>query len=116
MTGRLSKLAGCVEMLSLAAGILVVSAWAALPARAQDSGQDLYLHKCAVCHAKDGSGNTAKGKKLKVKNVRENLKDSEQKMIEVVTKGKGEDMDSYKGELSPDQIAAVVKYYRSLAK
>ena len=36
----------------------------------QAGAQDVYLDKCSVCHAKDGSGNTAKGRKLKVKDVR----------------------------------------------
>ncbi len=105
------------EKLLPLAGCLLATLWVVSPAMAQDPGQDVYLHKCAVCHAKDGSGNTAKGKKLKVKDVHENIgKDSEEKMIDVVVEGKGEDMDSYKKELSKEQIQAVVKYYRSLAK
>ena len=37
-------------------------------------------------------------------------------MIKVATDGKGVNMDSYKTQLSPEQIRAVVEYYRSLAK
>jgi mono/diheme cytochrome c family protein len=80
------------------------------------SADDLYNKKCAVCHAKDGSGNTAKGKKVHVKAVHENMKDSEAAMIKVVTDGKGDDMDSYKSEFTADQIKALVEYYRSLGK
>jgi mono/diheme cytochrome c family protein len=80
------------------------------------SADDLYNKKCAVCHAKDGSGNTAKGKKAHVKNVHENMKDSEAAMIKVVTEGKGDEMDSYKSEFSAEQIKALVDYYRSLGK
>jgi mono/diheme cytochrome c family protein len=80
------------------------------------SGEDLYNKKCAVCHAKDGSGNTAKGKKAHVKDVHQNMKDSEAAMIKVVTDGKGDDMDSYKSEFSADQIKSLVEYYRSLGK
>jgi mono/diheme cytochrome c family protein len=83
---------------------------------AEDSAEDVYGHKCAVCHAKDGLGNTAKGKKVHVKDVHTNMKDSETQMISVVTNGKGDDMDSYKTELTPDQIKAVVDYYRSLGQ
>jgi len=83
---------------------------------AQDSAEDIYGHKCAVCHGKDGLGNTAKGKKVHVKDVHTNMKDSETQMISVVTNGKGDDMDSYKTELTPDQIKAVVDYYRSLGQ
>ena len=36
----------------------------------QKSAEDVYLDKCSVCHGKDGSGNTAKGRKLKAKDLR----------------------------------------------
>jgi mono/diheme cytochrome c family protein len=84
--------------------------------RAQDSAEDNYNKKCAVCHGKDGLGNTAKGKKVHVKDVHLNMKDSELDMIKAVTDGKGDDMDSYKKEFTPDQIKALVEYYRSLGK
>jgi mono/diheme cytochrome c family protein len=80
------------------------------------SADDNYNKKCAVCHGKDGLGNTAKGKKVHVKDVHENMKDSEEVMIKAVTDGKGEDMDSYKKEFTPEQIKALVDYYRSLGK
>jgi mono/diheme cytochrome c family protein len=83
---------------------------------AQDSAEDLYGHKCAICHGKDGLGNTAKGKKVHVKDVHTNMKDSEDDMIKIVTDGKGDDMDSYKGEMSASQIKDLVDYYRSLGQ
>lgn len=83
---------------------------------AQGSAEDNYNKKCAVCHGKDGSGNTAKGKKVHVKPVKENMKDSEAEMIKAVTDGKGDDMDSYKKDFTPEQIKALVDYYRSLGK
>lgn len=88
-----------------------------LPAmmRAQET-DDIYNHKCAVCHGKDGLGNTVKGKKVHVKDVRTNMKDSEAEMVKIVTNGKGDDMDSYKKEYSPDQIKSLVEYYRTLGE
>jgi mono/diheme cytochrome c family protein len=82
------------------------------------SAQDLYLDKCSVCHGQDGAGNTAKGRKLKVKNVRspEVQKLSEAEMIDIVAKGKGKDMDGFGRELGDDMVKQVVTYYRSLAK
>lgn len=77
---------------------------------------DIYNHKCGVCHGKDGLGSTAKGKKVHVKDVRTNLKDSEAEMVKVVTDGKGDDMDSYKKLYTPDQIKQLVDYYRSLGE
>jgi cytochrome c oxidase cbb3-type subunit 3 len=80
--------------------------------------KDVYLDKCSVCHGQDGAGNTAKGRKLKVKNVRspEVQKLSEAEMVEIVAKGKGKDMDGFEKELGADMVKQVVAYYRSLAK
>jgi mono/diheme cytochrome c family protein len=83
---------------------------------AQQSAADNYGHKCAVCHGQDGVGNTAKGKKVHVKDVHANMKDSEVAMIKIVTDGKGDDMDSYKSEFTASQIKDLVDYYRSLGQ
>jgi mono/diheme cytochrome c family protein len=78
---------------------------------------DVYLDKCAVCHGPDGAGKTAKGKKLKVKDVREtSAKMTAAQMIDVVTKGKDPDMDGFGKELATDMIRQIVDYYRGLAK
>jgi mono/diheme cytochrome c family protein len=84
----------------------------------QASAQDVYLDKCSVCHAKDGSGNTAKGRKLKVKDVHspDVQKMTEAEMIDIVSKGKGQDMDGYEKALGKDMVKSVTEYYRSLAK
>jgi mono/diheme cytochrome c family protein len=82
------------------------------------TAQDVYLDKCSVCHGQDGAGNTAKGRKLKVKNVRspEVQRLSEAEMIDIVAKGKGKDMDGFEKELGADMVKQLVMYYRSLAK
>jgi mono/diheme cytochrome c family protein len=98
-------------MLALVMALL----WFAPQSKAQDA-EDSYNHKCAVCHGKDGLGKTMKGKENHVKDVHENMKDSEADMIKVVTDGKGDAMDSYKGEFTPAQIKALVEYYRSLGQ
>jgi mono/diheme cytochrome c family protein len=97
-------------------GLLIICLAAPVMLRAQDSAEDNYNKKCAVCHAKDGSGNTAKGKKVHVKDVHANMKDSEAEMVKAVTDGKGDDMDSYKKEFTAEQIKALVAYYRSLGQ
>jgi cytochrome c6 len=76
---------------------------------------DLFNKKCAVCHGKDGMGKTAKGKKVHVKTVAENIHHTEADQIKIVEDGKGDDMDGYKKDYSADQIKALVDYYRSLA-
>jgi len=88
-----------------------VSAWA------QSDAKDLYLSKCATCHGPDGAGKTAKGKKLKVKDVHVTAgKMSVEEMTKVVTDGKGQDMDGFGKTLSKEQIKGLVDYYRSMAK
>jgi mono/diheme cytochrome c family protein len=103
--------------LSVAGGALLAGVLA-VPAAAQaKSTSDLYLDKCSICHGADGAAKTAKGRKLKVKDVRETLpKLTADQMIEIVTKGKPPDMDSYAGQYSADQIKQLVDYYRGLAK
>jgi len=97
--------------------IAVAGLFFALSAWAQKDAKEIYLDKCSVCHGADGTGKTAKGRKLKVKDVRETAaKMSAPDMIKIVENGKGSGMDGYGKELSKDQIKAVVDYYRSLGK
>jgi len=93
-----------------------VASAAASPA--PDSAQDVYLDKCAVCHAKDGSGNTAKGKKVKAKDLRspEVQKMTDSELTNAIGKGKGQDMDGFEKELGADMVKQLVAYCRSLAK
>lgn len=96
-------------------GTLMLAGALTLPA--QKDPKDLYLDKCSACHGPDGTGNTAKGKKLKVKSVKETAaKLSAADMIKIVHDGKGADMDAYGKDLNADQIKGVVDYYRGLAK
>lgn len=105
--------AGAITAAGASAAILA----AAFSLPPQGSAEDVYLDKCSVCHGKDGAAKTAKGKKVKAKDVRETIKTmSEEDMIKVVTDGKGKDMDSFKKELPKDQIKRLVEYYRGLAK
>ena len=99
--------------------VLIVAAVLGLPALVPaqtKSAADIYRDKCAVCHGEDGAGKTAKGKKLKVKDVRETVKKlTAEQMAEVVAKGKDPDMDAFGKELTPDQVKQIVAYYRGLA-
>ena len=95
--------------------IVIAGMFLALSAWAQDT-KDIYLDKCSVCHGADGAGKTAKGRKLKVKDVHEAAaKISVADMAKIVETGKG-DMDGFGKDLSKDQIKAVVDYFRGLAK
>ena len=90
------------------------------PAKAADTGdvKGIYGKKCAVCHGQDGAAQTSKGKKAKTKDVRlpEVQKMSDKQWADIIVKGKGDNMDSYRKELSDDQIQALIQYMRDLAK
>jgi mono/diheme cytochrome c family protein len=101
-------------LLTGAGAVFVAKSASALP---QKGAEDTFNRKCAVCHARDGSGNTPRGKKYNVKDIRTTIKkQSEEEMITIVTKGKGDNMDAFGDELKADEIKAVVEYYRGLAK
>ena len=84
----------------------------------QKSAEDVYMDKCAVCHGKDGSGNTAKGRKVKAKDLRseEIQKMSDAELLKDVSQGKGKDMDGFQKELGADMVKQLVTYCRSFAK
>jgi mono/diheme cytochrome c family protein len=105
-----------MRITTFAAGVTfcLLSAWVGW---AQGDAKDLFLDKCSVCHGPDGTGKTAKGKKLKVKDVHQTVAtESEADMTKIVTDGKGKDMDGFGKDLTAAQIKGLVGYYRSLAK
>lgn len=84
---------------------------------AQGDAKDLYLSKCATCHGPDGNAKTAMGRKLKVKAAQAVVGSmSAEAMMKIITDGKGQDMDAYGKQFKPEQIKALVEYYRSLGK
>ena len=77
----------------------------------------LYKAKCASCHGIDGSANTAIGKNLKAKDLRsaETQKMSDEKIYQVIAKGRGK-MPSFERSLGEDKCRQLVAYLRGLAK
>jgi len=86
------------------------------PALAFQSAKSLYASKCAVCHGNDGSANTAKGKELKVRNLRseEFKKMSDAKAMEALLKGKGK-MEGYEKTLGKEKLEQLLAYCRELS-
>jgi cytochrome c6 len=83
-------------------------AWAA------DAGA-LWASNCASCHGKDGSGQTAMGKKLAVKDYTKDQSFSDAEAEKAIKDGSGK-MKGFKSKLSDDDVKALVKYVRSLKK
>ena len=75
----------------------------------------LWGQHCASCHGKDGSGNTAMGKKLGVKDYTKSQSFSDAEATNVIKNGKGK-MKAYKDKLSDADVKALVAYVRSLKK
>jgi mono/diheme cytochrome c family protein len=99
--------------------VAVVLAMLALPLAsfAADEAADLFKSKCAMCHGPDGSGKTAMGEKLKIKDLHsaEVQKQTDAELTGIITKGK-EKMPSYESKLNKEQIAKLVAYVRDLCK
>ncbi|MFN0086941.1 MAG: c-type cytochrome [Blastocatellia bacterium] len=76
----------------------------------------LYMQSCAACHSADGSGVTAKGKELKVRDLRsaEVQKQTDAQLTNIIGKGKGK-MPGY-NSLGADKVKSLVGYLRELAK
>jgi cytochrome c6 len=83
--------------------------------RADGAGD--FKAKCAMCHGADGSGTTATGKALKLRDLGSSdvQSQSDAQLTETVTNGKNK-MPAYKGKLTDDQIKGLVAYIRGLAK
>jgi mono/diheme cytochrome c family protein len=84
---------------------------------AQTGVEKVYLDKCANCHSKDGSGQTVRGKRMKLRDLRsaDVQKQTDAHFVDILAKGKG-DMPGYQKELGDDQIKALVAYLREIGK
>jgi mono/diheme cytochrome c family protein len=99
--------------------VLVFSTLTLFKARAQadEATIKLYQSKCVSCHAADGSGSTAVGKALKLKDIRspEVQAMSDAELTAIISKGKDK-MPAYEKTMKPEQIKSMVAYMRELAK
>lgn len=92
---------------------------AATPWAMEDASADeaMWKSKCASCHGVDGVGNTAMGKKLKLRDLSspEVQKMSDRELHDITAKGK-EKMPAYEQKLTKEQIQQLVAHMRALAK
>ena len=79
-------------------------------------GAATYKAKCGSCHAADGSGNTAAGKSLNVRDLRsaDVQKQSDDQLYTIIAKGKGK-MPGYEKTLGADGCKELVAQIRHLA-
>src|SRR5512138_618457 len=108
---------------SIAAGSLLLSASAL--AQADKKVERAWKAKCASCHGAAGKGDTEKGQQMKIADMTsaefQAKKDDELKKAinDGVKKEKGgvkQEMDAFKGDLTPEQIDALIAYIRSFKK
>lgn len=98
---------------------LLAGAWILLPAsrlQAKEPASTTFDAKCAMCHAKDGSGNTPMGKNMKIPDLRSKAVQAKTnaELDSIIAKGKGM-MPQYGGQLSKEEINDMVVYIRHLA-
>lgn len=119
MNARNGKSENLFAFVALAAVALAIGfsaprlEWAA----SAKSGEETFNAKCAMCHGQDGSGNTAVGKNLKLRDLRskEVQAESDKQLYDITAKGKGR-MPGYEGKLGKADIENLVAYIRELGR
>ena len=98
---------------------MVAAALGAQRAAAQaPDGKALYHENCKKCHGVLGTPpKTMKEQfpKIATFDAAFIAKHSQDSIVTIMTKGKGEDMKPFKGKLTPAEMAAVAGYVRELA-
>jgi mono/diheme cytochrome c family protein len=82
-------------------------------------GQKIYEDTCLVCHGKTGDGKTEAAEFLDPKPPdfsAPSYKVSLSQLIELTSKGKGDQMPAYEDELSEEEIKEVAKYIQGFRK
>jgi mono/diheme cytochrome c family protein len=88
------------------------------PRQQQDDAKSLYDSNCKKCHGVRGippKAMKAKFEKIATFDAEFIAKHSKDSIVKVLTKGKGEDMKSFKDKLTPEQMALVATYVHDLA-
>ena len=81
------------------------------------NGAETFKGKCVACHGADGTGNTAAGKAMKVRNLTsaEVQGQTDAQLYATIAKGKGK-MKGFETTLGADKCKELVAYVRTLKK
>ena len=87
---------------------------AGMPTAAADAAAT-YKSKCASCHGANGSGQTAVGKSMKLRDLRsaEVQGQTDEQLYAIIAKGKGK-MPGYEKSLGAETCKALVAHMRTL--
>jgi cytochrome c6 len=88
-----------------------------LVADANPDGEALFKQNCAICHGRDGRGETPTGRAMKVKDLGSAVVQSKSnaELIKIISDGKGQ-MPAYKSKLDQAQVDALIAFIRALKK
>ena len=112
-----------VTVMSLSVLALVIlsqsSSQAASPtvSDAVGEGGETFKAKCAACHAPDGTGSTAAGKAMKVRDLTsaDVQAQTDVQLYDIIAKGKGK-MPGFEKSLGADKCKELVAFIRTLKK
>ena len=99
--------AGAVTTPAGGAGTTAAGGAATTAAASDVDGQALYEDQCASCHSKDGSG----GFGPSLQGIQDRF--SEEEEADIIANGQGS-MPGFSGDLSAEEIAAIVAYTHTL--
>lgn len=80
-------------------------------------GAETFKAKCVACHGADGTGSTAAGKAMKVRDLTsaDVQGQTDDQLFDIIAKGKGK-MPGYEKSLGADKCKELVAFIRSLKK
>ena len=110
------RMKALIAALSTAAlAVAIIAGGSSRSEGAAADGAGVFRAKCAMCHAADGSGNTAAGKAFKVRDLRsaDVQRQSDDQLFEIVAKGKGK-MPAFEKTLGVGTCRDLVAFIRTL--
>jgi cytochrome c6 len=95
----------------LSAAVLFAFALTVAGAARADEAAATFAAKCAICHGKDGKGETPMGKKMGVKDLSQ-TKLSAAEVEKTIADGKPPKMQSFRGKVSDAEIKALAAWIK----